>query len=314
MTEPTATPLFTSDRLANAAGAKCVEMQGNARHRQAVPGPPASPFAGSTRTRRGVAFAGPGHSVWGMRNRIPVHCVLIGAALLLGALPTPARPAPPDPAPAPTQPATRPAPDRDPWVFRCVLDDNPRMLIISLGDGWWMAFDTVHCSIYKLWHGEIELTGAVYDTKHGPQPKAKGTFVINGRPPLKLDVYPHTRHWTPTTKPHNRQPIGPVRWRGYELKDGRVTLKWDAGAYQLALTPTNQSDHVDFTLTVSRSAEGAPNDGAETELPTIFLEDDFKEVVWPPVLNFADESIVRRRPTFQIDLTPGPSNTKEPAQ
>lgn len=242
--------------------------------------------------------------------------LLLVSALLHAQPAAPAnRPAPADGrAPTTAPAATQPTHDREPWVFRCVLDNNPRMLVINLGQNWWMAFDTVTCSIYKLWQGEIELTGAVYDTKHGPQPKAKGRFVIDGRPPLKLEPYPGNKNWTPAQKPHGIQPIGPSQWRGYELNEDGVTLKWDAGPYQLSLKPINQFDHIDFILTVVRKAEAVAKNEVADELPTIYLDDAFREVVWPPVLNFAEESIVQRRPTFQIDLTPSMSNTKEPAE
>lgn len=130
-------------------------------------------------------------------------------------------------------PTTRPAHDRDPWVFRCVLDDNARMLIISLGDNWWMAFDTVHCSIYKLWHGEIELTGAVYDTKHGPQPHAKGRFVLDGKTPIRFDVGAND---------------SVAHWGGYELRDNLVTLKWKRGDATFKLTPKHDGEILNLVI------------------------------------------------------------------
>jgi len=68
------------------------------------------------------------------------------------------------------------APDRprDPWVFRSVLDERPRMITIALHKNMWSAYDTQKCGLYKAWKGGIDFDGAVYTTKHGPQPTSFG--------------------------------------------------------------------------------------------------------------------------------------------
>lgn len=63
---------------------------------------------------------------------------------------------------------------RDPWVFRCVLDERARVIVAQLQPTVWVAYDAQSCGVYKAWLGEIKLTGAVYDTKHGPQPLSVG--------------------------------------------------------------------------------------------------------------------------------------------
>jgi hypothetical protein len=63
---------------------------------------------------------------------------------------------------------------RDPWVFRCVLDKNPRMVVIALHEHLWVAYDTTTCSLYKAWDGDVKFQGAVYDDIHGPQPETRG--------------------------------------------------------------------------------------------------------------------------------------------
>ncbi|MEM8873054.1 MAG: hypothetical protein AAGD32_02240 [Planctomycetota bacterium] len=85
-------------------------------------------------------------------------------------------------------PATRPAVDRpdvvrpmDPWVFRCVLDGEPRRLVVALSDQCFMSYDLDRCVLDKMWvpaeDGGVELTGTVYDHRHGPQPSSRGTIV-----------------------------------------------------------------------------------------------------------------------------------------
>ena len=76
--------------------------------------------------------------------------------------------------PATTQATTRP---HDPWVFRCVLDGRPRVMVAALSPELWVAYDATTCGLYKAWNGGMEFTGSVYDTKHGPQPQTRGTVL-----------------------------------------------------------------------------------------------------------------------------------------
>ena len=64
---------------------------------------------------------------------------------------------------------------RDPWVFRCVLDGRPRVVVVAFGPDKWAAWDTTGCGLYKVWRGDMRFTGSVYDTRHGPQPQSAGT-------------------------------------------------------------------------------------------------------------------------------------------
>ncbi len=62
----------------------------------------------------------------------------------------------------------------DPFVFRSVLDSIPRIVTLALHDNLWVAYHADDCSMYKAWRDGVDLTGAVYDTQHGPQPMSKG--------------------------------------------------------------------------------------------------------------------------------------------
>ncbi|PCE66283.1 PA14 domain-containing protein [Sediminicola luteus] len=63
---------------------------------------------------------------------------------------------------------------RDVWVFRSVLDLKPRMATAALHNDLWMAYNTQNATLYKAWKGGVEFDGAVYTTKHGPQPTSLG--------------------------------------------------------------------------------------------------------------------------------------------
>ncbi|MDG2304596.1 MAG: cytochrome C [Candidatus Binatia bacterium] len=77
-----------------------------------------------------------------------------------------------------------------PPAFRSVLDGRPRMLTLDLGGGVWAAYDAKTSSLYKVWRDGVELEGAVYDYRHGPQPRATGpAYVLRaGRTPWRLRV------------------------------------------------------------------------------------------------------------------------------
>jgi len=62
----------------------------------------------------------------------------------------------------------------DPWVFRSVMDQKPRMVTAALSDEIWVTYDAQRASLYKAWKGGVNFDGAVYTTVHGPQPTSKG--------------------------------------------------------------------------------------------------------------------------------------------
>jgi hypothetical protein len=115
------------------------------------------------------------------------------------------------PIPSPLLP-TRP---RDPFVFRCVLDQRPRMITVALADDLWVAWDAQACALYKAWKGGVKFDGPVYTTVHGPQPTTQGTDYTTGV---------ESGAWTAT---RDGQPLAcSVRYGGYQITAKRVTLEW----------------------------------------------------------------------------------------
>lgn len=108
---------------------------------------------------------------------------------------------------------------RDPWVFRSVLDQRPRIVTVALSREMWLAYDAQTCGLARIWKGGVKLQGAVYTSVHGEQPVSAGT---------RYDTCREGRVWTATQsgKPIAIEPI----WRGYFYKEGRVHLQ-----YQLRL-------------------------------------------------------------------------------
>lgn len=64
---------------------------------------------------------------------------------------------------------------RDPWVFRCVFEDRTRMVLITPRQGFWIAFNPETCGVHKIWSGEVDFRGKVFDFSQ-ENSRAKGTF------------------------------------------------------------------------------------------------------------------------------------------
>ena len=69
---------------------------------------------------------------------------------------------------------------QEPWVFRSVLDKNPRIITLALNEDLWVAYKTSDCALYKVWKGGVNFDGPVYTTHHGPQPTSIGdAYFVN---------------------------------------------------------------------------------------------------------------------------------------
>ena len=86
--------------------------------------------------------------------------------------------------------AQNPVPERSGnlQVFRCVLDERPRMIVIRLGQEHAVAFDTEFGLLWKAWKAEpgqlpVKLEGAVYNGAHGPQPTSQGKIFFTDADP-----------------------------------------------------------------------------------------------------------------------------------
>ena len=101
----------------------------------------------------------------------------------------------------------------NPWVFRSVLDLQPRMLTLALHDNLWAAYSTNDGSLYKTWKGIVNFDGAVFTTRHGPQPTSLGNayFINQHKNPWLLSV-------------NGKEVIPTVAYKGHKFVDGHVRL------------------------------------------------------------------------------------------
>lgn len=94
-------------------------------------------------------------------------------------------------------------------AFRSVLDGRPRMLTVRLDDDIRVAYDTDSGHLYKAWEGDLELQGAVFDHRHGPQPRSDGgSYFVN-----------ESATWLVQGEPGAR-----VRYHGYRVEGEQVTI------------------------------------------------------------------------------------------
>lgn len=104
-----------------------------------------------------------------------------------------------------------------PWVFRSVLDGQPRMVTVALHKDLYIAFDAANAGLYKVWKGDVELEGAVYTGKHGPQPTAEGYAYYEQK--LEEPAWIIEREGEPQQ--------ASVRFAGYKFVDGQVLFEYE---------------------------------------------------------------------------------------
>ncbi len=105
---------------------------------------------------------------------------------------------------------------RDPWVFRSVLDKQPRIITATLNDEMFVAYDARYCGLYKAWKGKVILDGPVYTTTHGPQPTSDGYAYFEQR--LQEPAWRLMAGGTEVTPK--------AQFKGHYFKDGQVTFRF----------------------------------------------------------------------------------------
>ena len=124
-----------------------------------------------------------------------------------------------------TTPRERP---RDPWVFRTVLDENPRMIVAALDTSLWVAYDATDCSLKRAWSGGVKFDGAVYTGVHGPQPTSIGANYLN-------ESGSDRAQWSLRSDGDTR-PIA-LDYGGYRIDGGELRLSYRAGEVHVEERP-----------------------------------------------------------------------------
>ena len=105
----------------------------------------------------------------------------------------------------------------EPFVFRTVLDQKPRMITMALHDDLWASYSTQDASLYKVWKGRVNFDGAIYTTAHGPQPTTIG------------DAYFENAFENPwfISGPKGDTLIPSIDYKGHEIVNGQVKLVYN---------------------------------------------------------------------------------------
>lgn len=159
--------------------------------------------------------------VWMIRDRVTsalssaveMRLALAGALVVLLAAGCSVSPSPGETVSASP---SRPERPHDPWVFRAVLDQRPRMLVVALREDLWLAYDGTTGGLASAMSRPVSFEGAVYTGGHGPQPTTQ--------PPNYEQHEPGATGWTVTDPQGGTHG---VRLLGYRLDGARsVTLRW----------------------------------------------------------------------------------------
>lgn len=67
-------------------------------------------------------------------------------------------------------------PDVSP-IYRCAFEERSRMVLIKMSPTRWMAFNPKTCAIQKIWDGDVEWRGKVYDFSQNTS-RAKGKVLF----------------------------------------------------------------------------------------------------------------------------------------
>ncbi|WNJ17315.1 family 16 glycoside hydrolase [Pontibacter sp. G13] len=108
---------------------------------------------------------------------------------------------------------SQPARGNDPWVFRSVLDLQPRMVTVALRRNFWVAYDAQSGAIFKAWREGVDLDGPVFTQRHGPQPTTIGPAYFES---------PYRNPWKVVKD--GQQIDFDVRFRGHRFEDDQVIL------------------------------------------------------------------------------------------
>ncbi|MDQ2077091.1 family 16 glycoside hydrolase [Marinimicrobium sp. ABcell2] len=149
-------------------------------------------------------------------------------------------------------------------AFRSVLDGRSRMLTVRLGDDIRVAYDTESGHLYKAWEGDLELKGAVFDRRHGPQPRSDGgSYLINESAAWRVQGDPSAQ----------------VRYRGYRIEGEQVVVLYSASGQgwqaEVTETPSYQRRSQGIELIREFTVSGLP-DGVTLSLGNMELPAEHK--------------------------------------
>ncbi|MCM4172175.1 glycosyl hydrolase [Arenibacter sp. TNZ] len=197
----------------------------------------------------------------------------------------------------------------DTWVFRSVMDKQPRMLTVALNKDLYMCYNLQSGNLYKVWKGGVNYEGAVYTTAHGIQPTSFGFAYLQ-------DESQETQ-WR--LKTQEGIEIPKVNYLGYSMIKGQVGVDFELISKEgktvkireipeYELEDTHSGLIRNFTL-----LEGSSND----LIPILNYRPDntliYKEVLSGGKREDQSDGLeIAKRTTVKTYFNPVPVNWKEP--
>lgn len=118
------------------------------------------------------------------------------------------------------------------WARRSVLDQRPRMLTLALAEDRYAAYDVEQCALYKVWQGGVFWEGAAFNNLKTVQPTTWGTS-----------------YWAPNASEKTWRIQGgksetaiQTQFKGYQIKDNRITLEYALEWGKTVIIVTEQPD------------------------------------------------------------------------
>lgn len=104
----------------------------------------------------------------------------------------------------------------DPWAFRSVLDQQPRMLTLALDSACYLAYDLTDGTLYKAWKGGVMMESAPYSGKKNVQPTSWGTAYLSDS----------TQQFRWRAEADGQDRLLNVISEGYALLNNQIYLNW----------------------------------------------------------------------------------------
>jgi hypothetical protein len=125
--------------------------------------------------------------------------------------------------------------DADSPVHRAAFEDRSRMVLVQLAAHRWMAFNPKTCAIQKIWEGDVDWKGKVFDfSQENSRAKGKVLFELPSR------ITDLGKGWTTT---------------GATLANGVVTFQSDQGSIE---TSFEASDFANVFVAFDETSRAAP--------------------------------------------------------
>ncbi len=105
----------------------------------------------------------------------------------------------------------------EPWIFRSVLDQSPRIITLALNDKLWAAYHTTTGGLYKAWKGEVLFDGPVYTNNHGPQPMTIGDAYVQNDDKSVWGLSDASGAEIPST----------FNYKGHKVVEGKAVLMYE---------------------------------------------------------------------------------------